>query len=102
MYLYGSYSYIYAALEALIVNHLHSQIQMLHICINEWDSLNITWSPLLQFTNLKLLYFNGNNTARSDKYIPDITLYLPISLVAFSIVNMPYYNNVTQVVSGQK
>jgi len=39
IYLFGSYSYVYAALEALIENGLQEQVIMLDIEINNWDSI---------------------------------------------------------------
>ena len=90
IYLGGFYSYIYAALEALIENGLHEQVRMLDIDIDGWDSIHISWKLLSQFTNLKLLYIDGSNSSLFT--IPDITAHLPKSLEALSIVNMPYYN----------
>ena len=94
IYLFGSYSYVYAALEALIENGLQEQVIMLDIEINNWDSIYISWKLFSHFTNLKLLYIDGCNSATTNKNksIPDITAYLPKSLEALSIVNMPYYN----------
>jgi hypothetical protein len=92
IYLGGHFSYIYAALEALIQNNLHLQVRMLDIEINNWDSIQISWKLLSQFTNLKLLYIDGNNSRIRNLLIPDITAHLPISLEALSLVNMPYYN----------
>ena len=91
IYLQGNYSYIYAALEALIENSLHLQVSMLDIEIKNWDSINISWKLLAHFTNLKLLYIDGNNIPQTKTTL-DITACLPQSLLAFSIVNMPYYN----------
>lgn len=88
IYLHGDYSYVNAALEALIENGLHLQVNMLDIEIGNWDSIHISWKLLQHFTNLKLLYIDGCNGSRA----PDITAYLPKSLEALSIVNMPYYN----------
>jgi hypothetical protein len=92
IYLGGSYSYIYAALESLIQHGLQEQVRMLDIDINNWDSIPISWKLLTKFTNLKLLYIDGSNTSVRNKIIPDITAHLPKSLEALSIVNMPYYN----------
>lgn len=92
IHIFGSYSYVYNTLETLIEIHLHSQLIMLDIDINKWDSMHISWELLAQFTNLKLLYIDGSNAPRYNKSIPDITAHLPPSLDALSIVNMPYYN----------
>lgn len=93
IYLFGYYSYIYAALEALIENGLHKQVCMLDIDIDGWDSINISWKLLSQFTSLKLLYIDGNSyRSQLNKSIPDITAHLPKSLEALTIVNIPYYN----------
>jgi len=92
IYIGGSYSYIYAALETLIQNGLHFQVRMLDMEISNWDSIQISWKLLSQFTKLKLLYIDGNNSTIRNKSIPDITAHLPKSLEALSIVNMPYYN----------
>ena len=92
IYLHGDYSYVNAALEALIENGLHLQVNMLDIEISNWDSIHISWKLLSHFINLKLLYIDGCNSSRANKVIPDITAHLPKSLIALSIVNMPYYN----------
>jgi len=91
IYLFGDYSDVYAALEALIENGLQEQVKMLDIEIIKWDSIHISWKLLTRFTNLKLLYIDGNSS-RFNKSIPDITAHLPKSLEALAIVNMPYYN----------
>lgn len=92
IHIFGSYSYVSKTLETLITNHFDLQLIMLDIEINNWDSMSISWDLLAQFTNLKLLYIDGNNASRNNKYIPDITAHLPPFLEALSIVNMPYYN----------
>jgi len=94
IYLNGDYSYVYAALEALIENGLQEQIIMLDIEINKWDSMYISWKLLSQFINLKLLYIDGSNAFLYKKLnsIPDITSHLPTSLIALSLVNIPRYN----------
>ena len=97
IYLGDTYSNIYAALETLIHNGLHLQVRMLDIEITEWDSIQISWKSLSQFTNLKLLYIDGYNTAVRNKSVLDIsnldiTANLPLSLEALSLVNMPYYD----------
>lgn len=91
-HLFGSYSYVYVALETLIENNLHYQINMLDIEITEWDSINISWKLISKFINIKLLYIDGCNAPLYNKSIPDITAHLPQSLEALYIVNMPYYN----------
>jgi hypothetical protein len=92
IYLEGDYSYVNAGLEALIDNGLHLQVNMLDIEIRNWDSIHISWKLLSHFTNLKLLYIDGSNSSKAKKNISDITAYLPKSLEALSIVNIPYYN----------
>lgn len=93
IYLNGNYSDVYAALETLIENNLHLQIKMLDIEIDIWDSMTISWELLGRFERLKLLFIDGCNSGKGgSKSIPDITTWLPASLEALSIVNMPYYN----------
>lgn len=89
IYLNGYYSYIYAALETLIENNLHLQVNMLVIDIKIWDSMYICWKLLSKFTNIKLLYIDASQCI--NKRGQNITEYLPKSLEALYI-NMPYYN----------
>jgi hypothetical protein len=91
-YLFGKYSIVHSGLEVLIDNGLHLQIEMLDIEINDWDSMYISWELLVRFEKLKLLYIDGCNAGRFTKSIPDITAWIPHSLEALSIINMPYYN----------
>ena len=91
--LHEDYSSIYYSLESLIKNGLHVQVIMLDIQIIFGDCLDVSWHLLSEFTNLKLLYIDGcNNSRYYNKSIHNITMHLPHSLEALSIVNLPYYN----------
>jgi hypothetical protein len=87
IYLFGSYSYVYAALEALIENGLQEQVVMLDIEIKNWDSIYISWKLFSHFTNLKLLYI--------DVFSFNLTLLIELILVncnAFGSNSLPANN----------
>jgi len=85
------FSYVIEALQTLIENNLHLQITKLDIKIITWDSPFMSWKNLSQFTNLKLLNIDSYTVSQSG-VIPDISSYIPLSLEALFINNIPYYN----------
>lgn len=87
-YLSGFYSQVYEALDVLIQNGLHHQIEMLDIEINWFDikSRNIEWNLFREFRNLKLLNVNCSDCNNySYTVLGGVISSLPAGLEALCI-----------------